>query len=65
MDTQALDRLLSDMNSRNITFILGAGTSMGSGICKGSTLAYGWMKHLINMAGNPTQRSIFETKTAN
>lgn len=53
MDTQALDRLLSDMNSRNITFILGAGTSMGSGICKGSTLAYGWMKHLINMAGNP------------
>ena len=41
MDTQALDRLLSDMNSRNITFILGAGTSMGSGICKVQRLHMG------------------------
>ena len=62
MEMQVLQNFLSDMNSCDVAFILGAGASMNSGICKGSVFAYKWLEHLINMAGIPLDKRFCELK---
>lgn len=62
MDVEIIGRLLSDINCHNVTFIIGAGASMKSGICTGTELAYGWLTHLINMAGIPSDSKFLKLK---
>lgn len=64
MDIQKINQLLSDMNCHNITFIIGSGASMQSGICTGTELAYEWLEHLINMAGIPSENKFLRLKEA-
>lgn len=62
MDIENINRLLFDINCHNVTFIIGAGASMKSGICAGTELAYGWLTHLINMAGIPSNNEFLKLK---
>lgn len=62
MDIENINRLLADLNCHNVTFIIGAGASMKSGICSGTELAYAWLTHLINMAGTPSDNRFLKLK---